>query len=369
MADVDFLDLKSAERWFEVQSVETRCMIISRLALRDLANVGLAESGYRETLSLVALRAILTSAGRGLGRPPDVQDLMEAARSAAVYAESAAGYVAEGYVVDDYVADYPAVLSALFADSAALFADCVALFTGSAVLSALEVDADQDIGVLRSSRVWAGAVVPEAIADNHENFLKYLQSHPDWKFWHRWYSQMWEGTFTDWDLAIEVAKIPNAVWDKGLGAVAQKIHEIEVREDLRGQIASLRAELDALKISPQPTMGHNQGPPLENREAAILQSFELIWPVINDLEQEIAKPEPDAEVVKRLAERLWQIAKAIAVNCGGKLDLALNKAAENLGESGAKWTVRVTAATYVGGNEGVQSVAKAAWKYALTLMN
>ena len=38
---------------------------------------------------------------------------------------------------------------------------------------------------------------------------------------------MWEWRFTDWNLAIEVAKIPNDVWEEGAEAVADAIHEIK----------------------------------------------------------------------------------------------------------------------------------------------
>jgi hypothetical protein len=50
-----------------------------------------------------------------------------------------------------------------------------------------------------------------------------------WGFWHDWYLAMWEGRFTDWDLAIEVAKIPDDVWEQGAEAVAAAIREIKAR--------------------------------------------------------------------------------------------------------------------------------------------
>ncbi len=40
---------------------------------------------------------------------------------------------------------------------------------------------------------------------------------------------MWNGTFDDWDLALEVAKIPDAVWNEGPEAVAAEIETIRSR--------------------------------------------------------------------------------------------------------------------------------------------
>ena len=43
---------------------------------------------------------------------------------------------------------------------------------------------------------------------------------------------MWEGRFTDWDLAVEVAEIPNDVWEAGAEAVAAEIERIRSNRTL-----------------------------------------------------------------------------------------------------------------------------------------
>ncbi|WP_223422289.1 hypothetical protein, partial [Tateyamaria pelophila] len=210
---------------------------------------------------------------------------------------------------------------------------------------------------------------PNAIAENHARFLTYLDSHADWAFWRRWYGEMWEGTFTDWDLAIEVAKIPDAVWDAGLSAVAARISIIESKIILQHDIADLKAELSDLQVSQaSPTTGHNQGPPLNEPMAGAQNEIEFVWPILDELEQEIEKDDPDPSRLKQLATRLWEISKVIAIYCGGKLDTILSKAAETVGETGTKWAIRSGAATYMSTNEGVQSVAKSAWKLAQDLL-
>ncbi|MDB0052191.1 hypothetical protein N9F04_00405 [Ascidiaceihabitans sp.] len=54
-----------------------------------------------------------------------------------------------------------------------------------------------------------------------------LDADPKWKFWHDWYLAMWNGTFDDWDLALEIIKIADDVW-KGEDA-AQKVADEIVR--------------------------------------------------------------------------------------------------------------------------------------------
>ncbi len=73
--------------------------------------------------------------------------------------------------------------------------------------------------------------MPQHALLEHKKFLSVLSDGEQWSFWHRWYGEMWVGDFTDWDLAIEVAKIPDEVWegDDALANVAQAIREIEAR--------------------------------------------------------------------------------------------------------------------------------------------
>ena len=211
----------------------------SRAALRVVANLDLVEADHKKSLALTSLRAILTSAGRGVCRPAEVEVLERAARSAATSVPRSA-------TVSDHSAVYSAARSAAHSAAPARSAiSSAALSVGysarsaersatgsaarSAAVSATLYDATQAIDQLVQYPVWAGAEVPAAIAENHSAFLTYLDSHDDWRFWRRWYLEMWEGRFTDWDLAIEVAKIPDEVWDAGLSAVAEAIREIEAR--------------------------------------------------------------------------------------------------------------------------------------------
>ena len=233
---VDFSDEEKAIDWLETQSAEVRSAIASRAALRVCANISRVEPEKLPPLALAVFRATLTSAVRGSARTADVEWLRSAAYTAARFA----AYTA------DRSTSYNAALSAT--DSAAHSAARSAL---SAARSAGESAASQDSRNARLSDfaepLWQEIHAPPGIARNHHHFLAFLSADRSiWGFWHDWYLAMWEGRFTDWDLAIEVAKIPDAVWKQGAEAVAAAIREIEARS-----AAGLK------DITPEDVLPHN----------------------------------------------------------------------------------------------------------------
>ena len=380
MAEVDFSDLKAAEAWFEKQTPEMRCIMSSRAALRVLANIGPFYGIGNEGLVLASLRAALTSAGRGLGRHADVKVLERAGASAYLATRFAHEPVANSA---GHSAAYSALSSARSAYSTRYAADSAAEAAAdlgssysagsaySAACSATASDSTFSEQQLVTMAVWSGHPVPEPIFLAHGAFMQSLYNHADWAFWANWYRGMWDGTFRDWDLAIEVAKIPDEVWEgaDAVAKVAAAILAIEARHELLREVSELRAELGKLRrVVSADAIGHNQGPPLDDAfEARVERQFELVWPILNDLDEEANKEVPDPNRLRVLAEALWGIATKIVSYCGGLIDVGLNKAAETLGEEGTKWTIRVLAAEAVASNSGVQSVAKAAWKFATAL--
>jgi hypothetical protein len=127
-----------------------------------------------------------------------------------------------------------AALSATSAANSA--ARSAALSANSAARSAARSAATWDskpqggaFGDLNNRKLWAGAEVPAAVQSAHDTFLTYLADDPNWRFFHDWYLAMWDGMWRDWDLAIEVAKIANDVWNAGLEAVGAEIKRIEAR--------------------------------------------------------------------------------------------------------------------------------------------
>ena len=254
MAEVDFSDLDSATAWFEKQSVETRCAMSCRAALRVSANICHIEIKLFNGLALAVFRATLTSAVRGLGRTADVEWLDSAALSAALSADSAASSADFSSIrsAPRTAACSAARSAARSADSAVRSVDAAASAARSAAHSAdaafrsatrytdtaarpprsvarsLVVSDAKKSELLESAIPLWGDVDPAAeIGANHISFVKRLDANRDWVFWRNWYLAMWNGTAIDWDFAIEVAKIPDDVWDAGFKAVGARIRELE----------------------------------------------------------------------------------------------------------------------------------------------
>ena len=202
----------------------------------------------------------------------------------------------------------------------------------------------------------------------HRPLADYFGEHAQWSFWETWVEKKLSDDAKFDALNVKIALISDDIWFAGPQAVAAEIERIRAKFHLESEIMRLKSELSSLKLAQSaPALGHNQGPPLDENKTATRQAFDLIWPVLEDLEQEAKKPAPDPAQLGKLAQQLWDISKAIAKYCGGLVNTALTKSAETIGETGTKWVIRTGAVTYVGTNEGVQSVAKAAWQFAKVL--
>lgn len=233
VAEVDFSDVESAAAWFKTQNPGVRCTMTSRATLRVLANVGRIEAEHTQRLFKTTLRRTLTSAVRGSGRTADL-DWWEVA---AHYADRSANSAAQS-----------TYSSALYAASAV---DPTALSTAiSAAFSATSWDKENLASDLNHHAVWSGVDVPKSNQKAHEDFLVYLAGDPNWQFFHDWYLAMWEGRFEDWDLAIEVAKIADDVWEAGLEDLGAEIERI--RRRLKTQVTPrlLRNADDKWEIEP-----------------------------------------------------------------------------------------------------------------------
>jgi hypothetical protein len=98
---------------------------------------------------------------------------------------------------------------------------------------AAERELNHENGFHFQSAVWPIDLLSKEDQDRHKSFLRYLKADAAFsRFWHNWYLAMWEGRFTDWDLAVEVAEIPNDVWEAGAEAVAAEIERIRSNRTL-----------------------------------------------------------------------------------------------------------------------------------------
>jgi hypothetical protein len=250
VADVDFFDENEGKSWFEKQTPKTRSIITSRFALRVLANVVGAGPDNVEFVSKAVFRATLLACIAGLGKIATNDWLAASAVSAATSAEFY-GYAARDRAdaledlaeietaledVDDIqartnewkfqAADYRAGIAALCAAAAAKAfdssADAIAPFFALPNF-ARRFDEHLLLEESFSKPLWLNADVPSDSLERHQSFLSYLAADQNWRFFHDWYLGMWNGTFTDWELAIEVAKIPDEIWDGTLEELGREI--------------------------------------------------------------------------------------------------------------------------------------------------
>ncbi|MEP2889888.1 hypothetical protein [Tateyamaria sp.] len=83
--------------------------------------------------------------------------------------------------------------------------------------------------ILTRQPLWLGGDPLKLEKAGRQFFNKVCDLSSPTRFWHRWYLQLLDGTFRDWELAMEIVKIPNDVWNAGLVAAAEEIRRIEAR--------------------------------------------------------------------------------------------------------------------------------------------
>jgi hypothetical protein len=151
---------------------------------------------------------------------------------------------------------------------------------------------------------------------------------------------MWDGTFTDWDLALEVIKIEDAVWKAGADAVALEIERINTRHAVKTAINDVR-KVGRTDEASRHSIGGNS-PPEALADPIAMQSVTLIWASLDSLEAEVEKAEPDREAVEQAYRGLKSGLSAFIKWAGRKTDLAI--------DSAIKWGVPMVGAGYAAVN-------------------
>jgi hypothetical protein len=385
---VDFSNSGAAKAWIQTKDVKVRCAISSRTSLRVLANcIDLPVPSFTY-ITLASLKAVFTASCRSHTTDQSFVWQEFSASAAARAAAIRTLLDEEGKLATEHLA--AAGLAALSGTDSRSSADSAAKSISAALAAAdktggdvylasvVAVQKDQEliedynevhasVTKLFSQPLWAGVTPPDPIQSRHDALILAFKGDSIWSFWHDWYLAMWNGTFDDWELAFEVVKIAEDVWEGQDAAqkVADEIERIKATLKLRSEIATLKEKLHAHEAIA--TTGHNQGPPLDDT-VEVRKTIEMIWPILDDLEAEVEKEAPSPDRLKVLGQNLFDISIVIAKYCGGLANIALEKSAETIGETGTKLAKASVAATYVGTNEGVQSVAKAAWDLAKTIV-
>ncbi|MEM9870156.1 MAG: hypothetical protein AAF822_02790 [Pseudomonadota bacterium] len=119
------------------------------------------------------------------------------------------------------------------------------------IIEAANLDSEHHVEQLDSMPVWSSGNVPDYIKRWDDRFNRMLSLDEHFSFWHRWHAGISSGKFSDWDLAIEVAKIPDEFWEgeDALSKVAREIERIEAefRSDSGGSLPPNPKEVQAIK--------------------------------------------------------------------------------------------------------------------------
>jgi len=223
---VDFSDEEKANAWLEKQTDEIRYALTARAALRSCPNLNMLGQSRFPSLALPLFRVILLYALRGSGKVTH-SDWLDAK---VLTAQSVAATVADATQrgSQDWADLFSGGLTVpiISGSTYAIAKSC----DNATAFTAATKDSAQSSTHVYSVRLWHDLKISDKLEENHKFFVQRLKKdRATWGFWHDWYLAMWEGRFTDWDLAVEVAKIPDEVWEQGAEAVADAIRGIEAR--------------------------------------------------------------------------------------------------------------------------------------------
>ncbi|MEM6939937.1 MAG: hypothetical protein AAF943_08905 [Pseudomonadota bacterium] len=228
MDEVDFSDESVISKRLKSLSAEHRSLLIGRALLRVLGEYARVREQGHDRHVLLSFRAVIICKVQAQGRFGDM--ITEASRVQDPACDAAASIrsSAEPLQISRKIllSSSEAAMGHLESRSAARALSLVETVSGRAILSKDLRASHQE---LLASTVWYEPHIPKLINENRKTFLEWLSSDHRWRFFHDWYVGMWDGTWSDWDLAHEVAKIDAKVWKAGLDAVAAEIEGIKKR--------------------------------------------------------------------------------------------------------------------------------------------
>lgn len=212
-----------------------------------------------------------------------------------------------------------------------------------------------------ASQLWPSAEHIEYLLGFWDAFAARPDPGGTWKFWTQWYQGMLDGTPMDWDLQLQVALIDDAVWDKGVEAVAKEIERILVKFDLNLEVKQLKEQLTSLQqVISTPQIGDNGGPPLNDPEDIAFQTdLSQIWQQVGELENEIDSPTPSIDKMNALAAWFQAFFVRAAKYFGSKAGIIITKGCETIGTSGTKALIAYFTVATAAQNDAVHSLLKA----------
>ncbi|MEM7742024.1 MAG: hypothetical protein AAF225_14645 [Pseudomonadota bacterium] len=165
-----------------------------------------------------------------------------------------------------------------------------------------------------------------------------------------------------------VVLIDDEHWGKGPSHINPMIDLIVKQYEALQEVRRLKNQNYELQeaIAASQNRLHNN-PPEAIANAAIPNKLQVLWNELDVAEVELEKASPNPDRLQEIAKRLLGLAADLAKYCGQKADLAISKAAEEIGTSGTKWAIRVGAGSLVAQTEGAQNLGKMLFDLAKTL--
>ncbi|MCB6176554.1 hypothetical protein LHP98_00225 [Rhodobacter sp. Har01] len=366
MKPSDIRDENSLRVWLKSRPEATRpsdtVVIAQRGALRVFplwsGAMGGAWARIADLTALPILRVTLTLGVARIYPTPEVKAADAASAAAATFAADAATF-----------AD-AATIAARVARVAFAAADAAAAFWASIRADAAALETGTDSAALP---LWPDAV-PDWFATRDTRARALWAEQPEvWLFWARWWDGVLSGHTLDAELQKQVALIPDAVWQQGPAAVAEAIRLIEDRLDLLQQVSTMKAELAGLQaaLARQASAAHrahNHPPDLIDAPAPIVVQVNTLVAALNEAEAELAKPAPEPGALRRIGALIVDATLTALRYCGGLADTMLQKAAEEIGSTGAKVAIGIGGLSIVSHLEPLKDLGKALIAFAARLL-
>ncbi len=325
---VDFTDRKESETWVTKQSLEFLSAVAGRAALRALPSIYRAKDETAEEIALISFRSLLTTMCNAHGwdrlEYPNLQEVSKITAKSTLSATTATALRGTDGSVRS--AARAAALSCLVSTDATARSgrDSAFLSTVHATAraagwgnisdcyNASSIDTQIAVEKLLTEPLWIGQNEPSYIGNDRVRFVDKLRQKAAWSFWLRFYEGMWNGTFTEWEIALEVIKIPDEEWEKDYQRIGSLIAEIEARLALQKRISELEvAVLD--EHAQQRGIGDNHPPAPIDDISSVPAELVVLWEPLLDIKTEARAEKPDINRVKKAVSVLVSIASA----CGG----------------------------------------------------
>lgn len=179
----------------------------------------------------------------------------------------------------------------------------------------------------------------------------------DWSFWINWYEDLLHGREPNWELLYDVATSEAVDWDASSAEVNAAIGVIVDKHRLLGEVRALKAEKEVYlgTMATEAHRSHNLPPEgLVDDEPRLV--ITMLWDALDEAEDALDTPSPDPSLLRKVGEKLVQIAAAIAKYCGQKVDLFVSEAVKETGKAAGKWGSGAIAAYLAAQTEPVKAL-------------